>query len=120
LIYFFGGLAKLLGSGWWDGSNMWRALTRPPFGRISPEWIAQLGWLLIAMGILICVIEFAYPLFIWHRRTRKLWLVLVCGMHAGIAVTMGMYLFSLIMIVLNTAAFGPGLQSWHPASKPAR
>jgi hypothetical protein len=30
-------------------------------------------------------------------------------MHIGIGLSMGMYLFSLIMIVLNLAAFGPGL-----------
>jgi hypothetical protein len=29
-------------------------------------------------------------------------------MHAGIGLMMGMYLFALIMIVLNVAAFGPG------------
>jgi hypothetical protein len=30
-------------------------------------------------------------------------------MHAGIGLTMGMYLFAFIMIVLNVAAFGAGL-----------
>jgi hypothetical protein len=30
-------------------------------------------------------------------------------MHIAIGVTMGMYLFALIMIVLNVAAFGPGV-----------
>lgn len=30
-IYFFGGLAKCLGTGWWNGASMWRALTRSPF-----------------------------------------------------------------------------------------
>ena len=29
-------------------------------------------------------------------------------MHVAIGVTMGMYLFSLVMIVLNLAAFAPG------------
>src|SRR6266536_5139577 len=37
IVYFIGGLAKCLGSGWWDGSNLWRALTRPPFNIISPD-----------------------------------------------------------------------------------
>jgi hypothetical protein len=32
-------------------------------------------------------------------------------MHLGIGLMMGMYLFALIMIVLNIAAFGPGLIS---------
>src|SRR5437667_1172253 len=31
VIYFFSGLTKLLGSGWWNGERLWRALTRPPF-----------------------------------------------------------------------------------------
>jgi hypothetical protein len=31
-------------------------------------------------------------------------------MHVGIALTMGLYLFSLIMIVLDVAAFGPGVR----------
>jgi hypothetical protein len=30
-------------------------------------------------------------------------------MHVAIGIAMGMYLFALIMVVLNTAAFGPGL-----------
>jgi hypothetical protein len=32
-------------------------------------------------------------------------------MHIAIGLTMGMYLFALIMIILNAAAFGPGLIS---------
>ena len=31
------------------------------------------------------------------------------AMHVGIALVMGLYLFSSIMIILNLAAFGPGL-----------
>src|SRR5882724_9837689 len=42
LIYFFGGVAKCLGSGWWDGSNLWRALIRPPFNVIAPEILIRL------------------------------------------------------------------------------
>ena len=41
-------------------------------------------------------------------KTRKIWLICIGAMHAGIGVTMGMYLFAL-MIVLNVAAFGPGV-----------
>jgi uncharacterized membrane protein len=33
-------------------------------------------------------------------------------MHVGVGITMGMYLFASIMIVLNLAAFGPGIL-WH-------
>jgi hypothetical protein len=109
IIYFFSGLTKCLGSGWWDGSNVWRALIRPPFNVINPEILATWEYLFPLAGILICLLEFGYPFFIWSTRTRKIWLVSVCTMHVVIAVTMGMYLFSLVMIALNVAAFGPGL-----------
>src|SRR5436309_5229823 len=108
-IYFFSGLTKCLGSGWWDGSNVWRALIRPPFNVIDPEILVRWKYLFPMAGILICLLEFGYPFFIWSSRTRKIWLFGVCGMHIVIGVTMGMYLFSLVMIVLNVAAFGPGL-----------
>jgi hypothetical protein len=109
LIYFFSGLTKCLGSGWWDGSNMWRALIRPPFNIIDPELLVRWNYLFPVAGIFICLLEIGYPFFIWNDKTRKIWLICICGMHVGIGLTMGMYLFALIMIILNVAAFGPGL-----------
>jgi hypothetical protein len=116
LIYFFSGLTKSLGSGWWDGSNMWRALIRPPFNIIDPAMLVRWKYLFPVAGVLICILEIGYPFFIWHKRTRPIWLWLVIGMHIAIGITMGMYLFALIMIVLNAAAFGPDFIS-RPAEK---
>jgi len=109
LIYFFSGLTKCLGSGWWDGSNMWRALIRPPFNIINPEILAGWKYLFPAAGVFICVLESGYPFFVWNNKTRRPWLICICVMHVGIGLTMGMYLFALIMIILNVAAFGLGL-----------
>jgi hypothetical protein len=109
LIYFFSGLTKCLGSGWWDGSNIWRALIRPPFNVIDPEILVRWKYLFPVAGIFICLLEIGYPAFIWSSKTRKIWLISVCAMHAGIGLTMGMYLFAFIMIILNVAAFGLGL-----------
>jgi hypothetical protein len=109
LVYFFGGLAKGLGSGWWNGASMWRALTHPPFNVISPEILVSWRSLFPVAGILICILEIGYVVFIWPKRTRLLWLTCMLGVHVGIAITMGMFLFSFVMIVLNVAAFGAGL-----------
>jgi Vitamin K-dependent gamma-carboxylase len=108
IIYFFAGLAKCLGSGWWNGDNMWMALTRPPFNVLPVNLIISWERVLPFAGIAVCLLETGYPFFIWPKRTRFVWLTAVIGMHVGIAVTMGMYLFGLIMIVLNMATFGPG------------
>ena len=109
LIYFFGGITKCLGSGWWNGANIWRALTRPPFNIVPPEILVRWKYFLPVLGISICLIETGYPVFIWLKKTRMIWLICVLGMHIAIGLTMGMYLFALIMIILNAAAFGPGV-----------
>jgi hypothetical protein len=117
-VYFFGGLAKLLGSGWWNGSNLWRSLIRPPFNLLSPEILVRFKYALPILGILICLIEIGYPVFIWIKQTRFFWLVCILAMHAAIGLTMGMYLFALIMIILNLAAFGVGIiVPFHRASR---
>lgn len=109
IIYFFSGLTKCLGPGWWNGSSVWRALIRQPFNIVDPEILVRWKYLFPVAGISICLLEITYPFFIWNSKTRKIWLICICAMHVGIGVTMGMYLFALIMIVLNVAAFGPGL-----------
>jgi hypothetical protein len=115
-VYFIGGLAKGLGSGWWNGSNLWRSLTRPPFDLISPDILVRFKYALPILGISICLIELGYPFFIWIRKTRLFWLVCILAMHAAIGLAMGLYFFALVMIVLNLAAFGIGMRKERPVS----
>ena len=117
-VYFIGGLAKLLGSGWWDGSNLWRALIRPPFNLVSPDLLVQFKYALPLFGISICLLEVSYPVFIWLKKTRWIWLGCILAMHAFIGLAMGLYLFALVMIVMNVAAFGvPDASKTQPASE---
>jgi hypothetical protein len=109
LIYFFSGIAKCFGLGWWTGTNLWRALTRPPFDLLSAETLVRFKYFLPITGVSVWLLEIGYPFFIWHRRLRRPWLIATLLMHVGVGVTMGMYLFASIMIVLNLAAFGPGI-----------
>lgn len=107
LIYFFGGISKSLGVDWWNGNSIWRALTRPPFDLVPADVLIRFAPLLPAIGIVVCLLETGYPVLIWPRRTRLIWLIGILLMHLSIGLTMGLYLFALIMIVLNLAAFGP-------------
>jgi len=119
-VYFFGGLAKCLGSGWWNGSNLWRSLTRPPFNIISPDILVRFKYVLPVLGISICLLELGYVVFIWMKKTRLFWLVCISAMHAAIGLTMGMYLFAFVIIVLNLAAFGVGMSKKRGAESEAR
>jgi hypothetical protein len=108
VIYFFGGITKCLGAGWWTGDSMWRALTRPPFDLIANQTLIHWKPVLLVLGIAVCLLELTFPILIWPKRTRLFCLAAIIGMHIGIGVTMGLHLFSLVMIVLDLAAFGPG------------
>jgi hypothetical protein len=111
LIYFFSGLSKSIGLGWWNGTSLWRSLTSPPYNTIPLHVLDTFARFLPLLGIGICVLEIGYPLFIWLKRTQNIWFLAILSMHIGIAFAMGLYLFSLIMIVLNVAAFGPEVMS---------
>jgi hypothetical protein len=76
---------------------------------ISPDVLIVGKNMLPVLGIFVCVVETGYPFFIWPRKSRPVWFAFIIGMHAVIGIVMGMYLFAFIMVVLNTAAFGPGL-----------
>ncbi|MGH8102359.1 MAG: HTTM domain-containing protein [Chthoniobacterales bacterium] len=108
-IYFFGGLAKALGSGWWNGNSLWRALIRSPFNLVPAETLVRFKYTFPIAGVAVCVLELGYAFAIWHKRTRVIWLTCILAMHIGIGLAMGMYLFAFIMIVLNAAAFAPEL-----------
>jgi hypothetical protein len=106
VIYFFGGITKCAGASWWDGTSIWYALIRPPFNLLSPEGLIAWKNLFPILSISVLLLETGYPLFIWLRKTRTFWLVAVIAMHVAIGLAMGLYLFALVMITLNVAAFG--------------
>jgi hypothetical protein len=109
LIYFFSGLTKALGSEGWNGINLWRALIRPPFDLISADILVRFKHFLPITGVAVWLLEIGYPFLIWHRRLRRPWLIAILLMHTGVGLAMGMNLFASVMIVLNLAAFGPGI-----------
>src|SRR6266540_1476443 len=83
---------------------------------ISPDILVRFKYALPILGISICLIELGYPFFIWLRKTRLFWLICILAMHVAIGLAMGMYLFALVMIVLNLAAFGIGISKQRPVA----
>ena len=108
-VYFLTGVEKAAGAPWQQGTAIWQILMQPQYSNFDFSWMAYHPWVskLVTWGTL--VIEVGYPLFVWPRRTRAAWVLLTVGMHAGIALFMGLWLFSGIMAVLTFAAFG-----WEP------
>jgi len=120
LIYFFSGITKCVGVGWWDGTSIWYALIRPPFNLLPPETLIAWKSLFPVLSISVCFLETGYPFFIWLHKTRAVWLIAIIAMHLAIGLAMGLYFFAFVMITLNLAAFGPEFSFGGVGSKPAR
>ena len=106
-IYFFGGITKCTGTEWWDGTSLWRVMTSPPYDLVSAQVLISWRYLLAPLGIFICLLETGYAFLIWAKRTRSTVLACTIAMHLAVGFTLGLYLFSFIMIVLNVAGFAP-------------
>jgi hypothetical protein len=106
LSYFASGAAKSVGIQWWDGELLWRAMSLPVYNRFDITWLV--GWPVLSQigGLATLAIELGYFIFIWPRRTRKLWMAATLALHVGIAICLGLHLFGAIMCVLTAAIFG--------------
>lgn len=118
IIYLDGGIAKLRGEQWWNGEAIWRALMNPEFAVFDVSWLARFPGLAAAVGWSVLLVEVGYALFIWPRRTRLVWVAATVALHLGIGLTMGLWMFSLIMILMTCCAFGvPMVRRWQVAER---
>jgi hypothetical protein len=106
LVYIASGAEKAMGAQWWNGEAIWQTLMQGQFARFDMHWMAQYPLLAKCIGWSTLIIETGYPLYIFWSRTRPFGYCAVVLLHISIAVFMGLQLFSAIMIIFNTAAFG--------------
>lgn len=121
IMYVASGLEKAMGTQWWNGDAIWIAMQQDQFHTVNINWMAQTPIVakLLCWGTLL--IETLYPLGMFWSRTKKIWLLAVLGMHAGIALFLGLQLFGALMFLLNLSVFGescfPGLFSLNLRSR---
>ncbi|MGA5193671.1 HTTM domain-containing protein [Streptomyces exfoliatus] len=118
LIYATAGWYKVQGSRWQDGTALFYPLHLDYF----TPWPALSG-LLAASGIMVMlvtygtvIVQVAFPFTLFHRKVKNVLLVAMMLEHAGIAVLLGLPVFSLAMIsadaVFLPTAFLAGLGAW--------
>jgi len=106
IVYIASGAEKAMGAQWWNGEAIWQTLMQTQFARFNMHWIAQYPLLAKCIGWSTLIIEMGYPLYIFWSRSRPYGYCAVVLLHLSIAIFMGLQLFSTIMIIFNTAAFG--------------
>lgn len=118
IVYFEAGIYKVAGTLWENGTAVYYPLQSEAYG-VFP-WLSDLlthnSWIVTLATYGTVIIQIAFPFLLFHRVTRRIALVLILGMHVGIAVIMGLPFFSGIMAsadaVLVSSATWLTIQKW--------
>lgn len=121
VVYFFAGLGKAFGETWWNGEAVWKAIHQPIGDSYFSVPLAayRYEYLWILLGIITILLELSYPLA-WIKKTfRPLIINGIILVHIGIALSMGLLHFALLMIWYNLCAWDhPLLNIAKPNIKP--
>lgn len=102
VFFFIAGAAKLKGDSWWHGLAVWYALTNYEYANLPLEWLVSQFWLVNLLTYVTVILELAYPFLVWGR--RRGWLLAeAIALHIGIAVMLGLYAFSFVMVFAHLA-----------------
>lgn len=107
VIYLFGGLSKMRGDFWWEGSAMWWSVVNYEYQSLDITWLGYSPLLIATITHVTLFWETFYAALIWPRLTRPLVLAMAVLVHGGIAVALGMPTFGFMMIVANLIFISP-------------
>jgi len=107
VIYLFGGISKMRGDLWWDGSALWFGFANLEYQSLDMTWTVHAPWLLALLTHITVFWETFYCALVWPRQTRPICLALAVGVHLSIGLCLGMWTFGLAMIIGNLAFVAP-------------
>lgn len=103
IVYVMAGLAKLRGPTWRDGTAMYYTLHLDQYSP-WPELghaLAPHAWIVLPMSWVAVLAQILFPVLVAFARTRLLAVLGLIALHVGIAVLLGLGLFSLAMVAAD-------------------
>jgi hypothetical protein len=107
VLYLFGGITKMRGNLWWDGSALWFAFASSEYQSLDMTWMVRWPALIAFLTHLTLFWETYYAVLVWPKLTRPVVLGMAVAVHGGIALALGMKTFGLAMIIANMAFLTP-------------
>lgn len=107
VIYLFGGLSKMRGEMWFDGSALWYTIVNYEYQSMDLTWLGRSRITIATLTAATIFWETFYCALVWPKLTRPLTLAMAVFVHAGIALGLGMVTFGFIMMVANFAFVDP-------------
>jgi len=117
LMYLSAGLSKLKGNSWWNGTAPWFTMNNPEFSPVHISWFREFASFLcqnrvlfeayMSAGVVFTLaLEIGFPFAVWTR-LRPWFVGGAILLHLGIALNMGLIVFSLFMFALLLAWMTP-------------
>lgn len=107
IIYLFGGLGKMRGEMWYDGSALWFTIVNYEYQSLNLTWLGHSPLVIATLSASTIFWETFYCALVWPKGTRPLVLLMAVFVHGGIGLGLGMITFGFIMIVANAAFIQP-------------
>ena len=107
VIYIFGGLSKMRGDMWFEGSAMWYTLVNYEYQSMDMTWVGRYPFIIASLTAFTIFWETFYCALVWPRITRPIALAAAFFVHCGIALVLGMVTFGTSMIIVNFAFIEP-------------
>jgi hypothetical protein len=106
-IYFFSGFHKLASPDWYRGEALYYVFQQTQWLRVGPGLLEHpLPVGIASYGILLFELVL-FPVLVWIRATRAAVLVVGLALHAGIALTMRVFVFGEIMPIFYLCFVDP-------------
>jgi Vitamin K-dependent gamma-carboxylase len=106
-IYLFGGISKMRGDSWWDGSAIWFAIANYEYQSWNVAWLIHARWFIAGLALVTMFWETFYCVLVWPKWCRPIMLALAVGVHGFIALCLGMITFGTAMLIMNLAFVDP-------------
>ena len=94
------------GTVWWNGQAMWMTFANLEYQSIDMTWTAWHPWAVELLSHFTLFWELSFCVLIWVPALRPLVLSAALVLHLGIGATMGLWTFSLVMLI-GCASFLP-------------
>lgn len=109
ILYFWTGFYKISGPMWRDGSALYYILRDDRFTLPGVSQLVYGSPLLVTIGTYATVVfQLSFPYLMWVRRAKPFVIALALGFHTGIAVLMGLVMFSAIMVIADFSLLTDG------------
>jgi len=109
IIYLFSGIGKIQGPQWISGEASWLSFDLAEYRSLDMTWLVNHPLLLNFMTHATVFWELSYCALVWPALTRPWVLFMAILVHGGIALTLGMPTFGLVMLIGNLAFVSPNI-----------